>query len=242
MINTTDSLVVLKHPNFPKVYYTRLHLGMTWCIEIAVIIRNALEPQQSNFTTQFSARHDHPGTSPTTPSPGQRSSSTPSTSSQRPVFTSGFRSSFQQKQTFPFGKTGAQSETMNSSVTVKRTGGTLTFDGTPLKVKQTSASFASATKSKNTSKDDATASAPPSRVASQDQEELAFFSDQSHALSAQGLTTPKSVNIQPAASEHVAFDADIFNNFLPYNPTITEPWESDLSDAMMLDSYTVSSS
>lgn len=241
MVNTAEALFLLQHPNFPSVYYTRLHLGMVWCIETAVIIRNALEPQQSNSNTRQSARHGHSETSPTVPSPGPLSSNKSSIFPQQPAFPSGFRSSFQQKQNFSSGKTAFQSEMMNSNLTIKRTAGTLTFDGTPLKLKQTPASFLSDPKSKNAPHDDAIASAPTASVASQEPNDFPFFSDQGRPHSAEGPNTPKSASTQPITSEHaITFDADIFNNFLPYNPTITEPWESDLSDAMMLDGYHMS--
>lgn len=239
LAKTIEALVVLQHPNLPSVYYARLHLGMVWCVEIAIIIRNALEPQQLNISTPLSARHGHSDTSPTAPSPGQYSSSKSSTSSQQPAFNPGFRSSFQQKQSFPSGKSAIQSET---NFAVKRTAGTLTFDGTPLKLKQPPILFLGDTTQKNTSHDDVIAYVPRSHVPSQEPKEFSFLSDQSRPHSAQGANTPKSINIQPATSEHaIIFDPDIFNNFLPYNPTITEPWESDLSDAMMLDAYHMSS-
>lgn len=242
LVNTADALVVLQHPNFPNVYYTRLHLGMVWCIDVAAIVRNALEPQQSTLITQLTAGHGHPEVSPTARSPGPHSSSSSSSFPQQPAFTSAFRSSPQQKQKYPSGNAVVQSEMMNFNCSVKHTAGTLTFDGTPLKLKQIHSPSVSDATSKNTSQDDAIVSALTARVASQEPKEFPFFTDESRPHSAQSLNTRKPDNIQRAASEHaVAFDADIFNNFLPYDSTTTEPWESDLSDPMMLDGYNMSS-
>lgn len=242
LINTAKALFVLQHPNFPTVYYTRLYLGMVWCIDVVTIIKNALEPHQSNITTQLSAGHGRPETSPTVPSSGPWLSGKSSSSSQQPAIAAGFGSS-QPKPKFPSGKTTMQSESMNTNWALKRTAGTFTFDGTPSKAKQTRQGSVNGTAFKNIPHDDVIASASTASVASHKQTDLQFFGDHSRPLSDQDPTTQNPIDIPPVAlSENaINFDADIFNNFLSFNPAMTEAWESDLNDPMVLDGFHVSS-
>lgn len=49
MADTADILRELLHPNFPRVYYTRLHIGMTWAVSNAALsIKIITEQAQTN--------------------------------------------------------------------------------------------------------------------------------------------------------------------------------------------------
>ena len=60
LVDTAEILSTLKHPAFPQVYYTRLHLGMIWSIENVHAIKNALESGASPTADEQSGPNAQP--------------------------------------------------------------------------------------------------------------------------------------------------------------------------------------
>ena len=59
LVETAELLSALRHPAFPQVYYTRLHLGMVWSIENVQAIKKALESGATQTVDDRSEPYSH---------------------------------------------------------------------------------------------------------------------------------------------------------------------------------------
>lgn len=50
LVATAEALNALQDHNFPQTYYTRLYLGMLWCINVAKTVRNAINKPSPTTT------------------------------------------------------------------------------------------------------------------------------------------------------------------------------------------------
>lgn len=63
LTKTADTLSLLKDPSTPQAYYSRLHLGMTWCVQVVSRVANSITtapkiPLRESSSASFSASND----------------------------------------------------------------------------------------------------------------------------------------------------------------------------------------
>ena len=50
-----EALTPLKDPNFPQAYYSRLHIGLLWCIKVVRAVTNSIDQSPATATPERSA-------------------------------------------------------------------------------------------------------------------------------------------------------------------------------------------
>ena len=224
-----EALSPLKDPSFPQAYYSRLHVGMLWCIRVASTVTKCMDQPSTTGTRESSA--GPPDTippesvRPTPPPLSDASASSPSSSSSSKVT----HTPSQDESTRPRKKPLPSKSTPSwKGKATPRAQKTITATSVPDSGQNIYGARPSASSGEENPAESVSATL---LVAPNSDFQDWRLPTLNHDSAAAFVNMP-----MPSGSGDVYYEAGTFDDFMPNVGSVMEPWDMDFTDDMIMDS------